>query len=597
MGKSKRLSLSIISSHGYTSISLDVSHILNDVGATGIMLGYKFRISTLLFGIPYWYILLLDKSYWNNHSYLFGIVTILLSGSSANHYFSLDGYFEEKRKNRHVPCWNYFILKYQFFMLYFLAGLKKADMEWLEGYSMQSLGNHWIFLPFRLFLTSDQVDYLIVHWFGFLLDLTIGFWMLIESTRPVAMVFCTMFHLMNSRLFSIGMFPYVCLATMPLFCEETWPRKLLKYFHISTNEPLPTPDCIYIKDGRGQSNKQKHVTWKRKLVIGLLLTHCSLQVFLPYSHFITQGYNNWTKGLYGYSWDMMVHSWDTIQVVVRVVDNEFGEQFFIDPDAWTQNDRWNKHADMCVQYANCLKRNLMESFKNNSASNEQKSSRTKHRQISSENLSVYIDVWCSLNKRFQQRMYNPNYDLLKAKWSPFNPVEWLLPVLTEYNNFRKTMNEIAKKVYTWSNDSDVLFIADFPGMYLENYIDDNMQNLTLTVLEGKVVYEIEDDDLQQSAGVVLSKYDSIPVENGVFHKIHTVSDTPACYMYTYVNFEKRDEEEEYKEPQYNRRSYAPFPVLEDFSERKAAVARMWKHISGAIEYFLFNKPYNIRQKT
>ncbi|CAH1954165.1 unnamed protein product [Acanthoscelides obtectus] len=372
------------------------------VGATGIMLGYKFRISTLLFGIPYWYILLLDKSYWNNHSYLFGIVTILLSGSSANHYFSLDGYFEEKRKNRHVPCWNYFILKYQFFMLYFLAGLKKADMEWLEGYSMQSLGNHWIFLPFRLFLTSDQVDYLIVHWFGFLLDLTIGFWMLIESTRPVAMVFCTMFHLMNSRLFSIGMFPYVCLATMPLFCEETWPRKLLKYFHISTNEPLPTPDCIYIKDGRGQSNKQKHVTWKRKLVIGLLLTHCSLQVFLPYSHFITQGYNNWTKGLYGYSWDMMVHSWDTIQVVVRVVDNEFGEQFFIDPDAWTQNDRWNKHADMCVQYANCLKRNLMESFKNNSAS-------------SRHNSTTYISIIIQRDPKVPQRQDSWEYSKRMVK--------------------------------------------------------------------------------------------------------------------------------------------------------------------------------------
>jgi hypothetical protein len=55
-------------------------------GACGIMLGYKFRMSTFLFGLPYWYILLLDKSFWNNHSYLFGIVTMLLMGSSANHY-------------------------------------------------------------------------------------------------------------------------------------------------------------------------------------------------------------------------------------------------------------------------------------------------------------------------------------------------------------------------------------------------------------------------------------------------------------------------------------------------------------------------------
>lgn len=56
-------------------------------GALGIMVGFKFQLSTFLFGIPYWYILLLDKSFWNNHSYLYGIITILLMGSSANHFW------------------------------------------------------------------------------------------------------------------------------------------------------------------------------------------------------------------------------------------------------------------------------------------------------------------------------------------------------------------------------------------------------------------------------------------------------------------------------------------------------------------------------
>lgn len=83
--------------------------------------------------------------------------------------------------------------------------------------------------------------------------------------------------------------------------------------------------------------------------------------------------------------------------------------------------------------------------------------------ITSDNISVYVDVWCSLNKRFQQRMYDPNYDLLRANWSPFESVEWLMPVLMEYSGFRTTMNDISREVYSWSNNSDVLFIADFPG--------------------------------------------------------------------------------------------------------------------------------------
>ena len=47
-------------------------------GALGIALGLFYRISCLLFSIPYWYIILLDKTSWNNHSYLYGLLGILL---------------------------------------------------------------------------------------------------------------------------------------------------------------------------------------------------------------------------------------------------------------------------------------------------------------------------------------------------------------------------------------------------------------------------------------------------------------------------------------------------------------------------------------
>lgn len=60
-------------------------------------------------------------------------------------------------------------------------------------------------------------------------------------------------------------------------------------------------------------------------------------------------------------------------------------------------------------------------------------------------------------------MFNTKYDLLKANWSPFEPVEWLLPLLAENYLLRNTIKDIQKHVYSWSNYSDVLFIADFPG--------------------------------------------------------------------------------------------------------------------------------------
>lgn len=54
----------------------------------------------------------------------------------------------------------------------------------------------------------------------------------------------------------------------------------------------------------------------------------------------------------------------------------------------------------------------------------------------STNLSIYMDVWCSLNGRFQQRIFDPNVDMLRVDWHPLKPVSFLMPLLTRYNSYR-----------------------------------------------------------------------------------------------------------------------------------------------------------------
>lgn len=53
-------------------------------GAAGIALGAYFTLSCALYLSCYWYLLLLEKSYWNNHSYLFGLLAGMLAASEAN---------------------------------------------------------------------------------------------------------------------------------------------------------------------------------------------------------------------------------------------------------------------------------------------------------------------------------------------------------------------------------------------------------------------------------------------------------------------------------------------------------------------------------
>lgn len=119
------------------------------LGAFGITIGLFYRLSCLLFVIPYWYLFFLDKTTWNNHSYLYGLLGLQLLFYDANRFLSVDALLRPNINNTHIPLWNYFIIRTQFFLVYFLAGLKKLDYDWVNGYSMGNLSSHWVFDPFK----------------------------------------------------------------------------------------------------------------------------------------------------------------------------------------------------------------------------------------------------------------------------------------------------------------------------------------------------------------------------------------------------------------------------------------------------------------
>lgn len=51
------------------------------------MLGCFYRLSCLMFISTYWYIFFLDKTAWNNHSYLYGLIGFQLTFMDANRYW------------------------------------------------------------------------------------------------------------------------------------------------------------------------------------------------------------------------------------------------------------------------------------------------------------------------------------------------------------------------------------------------------------------------------------------------------------------------------------------------------------------------------
>ncbi|XP_030057540.1 vitamin K-dependent gamma-carboxylase [Microcaecilia unicolor] len=490
------------------------------LGALGIMLGCLYRLSCLMFVLPYWYIFFLDKTAWNNHSYLYGLIGFQLFFMNANRYWSIDGLWNAKKRNAHVPLWNYTVLRTQIFIVYFIAGIKKLDADWVEGYSMGSLSHHRLFDPFKLFLSEEMTNLLIVHGGGLFLDLTAGYLLFFDATRPLALCFVSYFHCMNSQLFSIGMFPYTMLATSPLFCYPDWPRRLLAKFPPVLRKVLPpvkppqrSEECIYKEGSRteqmqGQRRAEKKLGLRQKLGAVFTVVYILEQFFLPYSHFLTQGYNNWTNGLYGYSWDMMVHSRTHQHVKITYKDGVTGEIGYLNPGVFTQTRRWKDHGDMLKQYATCLNQ-LLHNY-----------------NVSDP--EIYFDVWVSINDRFQQRLFDPRVDIVKAVWSPFKKTSWLKPLLVDLSPWRLKFQEVENSL---DNQTEVVFIADFPGLYLENFVSEDLGNTSIHLLKGEVAVEI----VKEEKNYTLKEGEKMQLPAGEYHKVFTVSKDPSCYMYIYVN--------------------------------------------------------------
>ena len=65
-------------------------HSLMGLAALGILLGFWYRLSAILFFLAFTYIELIDLTYYLNHYYFVNIVAFLLIFVPANCYFSID---------------------------------------------------------------------------------------------------------------------------------------------------------------------------------------------------------------------------------------------------------------------------------------------------------------------------------------------------------------------------------------------------------------------------------------------------------------------------------------------------------------------------
>jgi vitamin K-dependent gamma-carboxylase len=105
-----------------------------------------------------------------------------------------------------------------------------------------------------------------------------------------------------------------------------------------------------------------------------------------------------------------------------------------------------------------------------------------------------------------------------------------MPLLTELSDWRTKMHSLEKEVEEKKLDVDLTFVADFPGLVLENYVAAGL-NTTIEVLHGKVNVEVVD----QKKNYTLNVGEKVDVPSGRYHNVYTISDTPSCFLYIYRN--------------------------------------------------------------
>ena len=198
------------------------------MGTLGIFiaLGYKYRFSIISFTLLWTSVYLMQKTSYNNHYYLLVLISFIMCFFPANAAYSIDA---RTRPNiRDDSMYNYikWTIVLQLFIVYTYAALAKLYADWLDfsfvQILMQSKSHYWLIGD----LLQEPWVHKLISIMGIVFDLLIIPALLWKPSRKVAFALAIFFHLFNSIVFQIGIFPYLALAFTEFFFEPERIRKL-----------------------------------------------------------------------------------------------------------------------------------------------------------------------------------------------------------------------------------------------------------------------------------------------------------------------------------------------------------------------------------
>ncbi|HEA29665.1 MAG TPA: HTTM domain-containing protein [Leeuwenhoekiella sp.] len=355
-----------------------------------VMLGYRYRLSILGYGILWAGVYFMQKSSYNNHYYLLVLLLGLLACMPANRYLSLDVKRNPELRQLSMPRWVYIVIIAQLWIVYSFGAIAKLYPDWLDaslpGLLMKARSDYWLIGD----VLQQQWAHYVIAYMGILFDGLIIPALLWKPTRKIAFVLSIFFHLFNSIVFHIGIFPYMSLAfTLFFFPAETIQRIFLpkKPFYTANELILPK---------------------NRKRFELIFLVYFIFQIGLPLRHWFIKDDVLWTEEGHRLSWRMMLRAKHG-RISFKVIDKKSGKRIIVNRKDMLSSKQQRAVAtkpDMIWQFCQYLKQKFAKEGRD---------------------VSIYVNCRVRVNNHDYETLIDPNVDMAAAKWDYFWHNDWIMP--------------------------------------------------------------------------------------------------------------------------------------------------------------------------
>ena len=363
------------------------------MGTLGLFIafGFKYRFSIITFTVMWFAVYLMQKASYNNHYYLLALISFFMCFFPANRDYSIDAHRNSSIQSNSMYSYVKWIIILQLFLVYTYASIAKLYGDWLDFGIIEILMKNKINYPLIGSVLQEPWVHKIIAITGVVFDALIIPALLWKPTRKVAFITSIFFHLTNSIVFQIGIFPYLALAFTVFFFEADTIRSIF----FKKKETFKNP-IIQIP------------SYKKLLVFGGGI-YFFIQLLLPIRHHFIKDNVLWTEEGHRLSWRMMLRS-RTGKIQFKVVINKNDASHIVELDQYLTKKQMRKIAaypDFIWQFAQILRQEYA---------------------ANGENISVYaLNSKVSINGRPYKAFINPKVDLAHEKWDHFGHHEWIFP--------------------------------------------------------------------------------------------------------------------------------------------------------------------------